>query len=236
MSSLRSSARKVGLLYLVFAIVAIFNEFYISAGFVVAGDPTTTAANIAVREHIFRLGILSSFINLILFAFLVVGLYKLFKDIDAGHALLMVIFVTLGIAVSLVNLVMKTAPLMHISETAYLPAFTKVQQDTLAFSFLRLRGSGANIAMAFWGLWLFPFGMLVIRSRFIPKILGFLLLVAGFAYVTSSFTSIILPEHRQAISKFLMPLYFGEIPIIFWLVIKGAKESATQPEHKDVVR
>src|SRR5690348_620007 len=76
---------------------------------------------------------------------------------------------------------------------------------------------------ALWGLWLFPFGILVIRSGFFPRILGVLLLVAGFAYLTSSVTSIVLSDYRQAVSRFMMPLYFGEVPIIFWLLSKGAK-------------
>ena len=67
------------------------------------------------------------------------------------------------------------------------------------------------------------FGILVIKSRFFPRILGILLMVAGSAYVISSVTSITLPAHRQVVSRILMPLYFGEVPIILWLLIMGAK-------------
>ena len=80
------------------------------------------------------------------------------------------------------------------------------------------------VTMAFWGLWLFPFGILVVKSGFIPRILGFLLMVAGFAYVMTGFASIVLPTYRQVVSQIMMPLYFGEVPIIFWLFIKGVKD------------
>jgi predicted transporter len=81
--------------------------------------------------------------------------------------------------------------------------------------------------MAFWGLWLFPFGMLVIRSRHYPRILGVMLMIAGFAYLVTSVTGLGLPAHRRLVGQWMMPLYFGELPIIFWLLIKGAK--APQP-------
>jgi len=223
MNSLKTTARKVGALYLVFALVAILNEFFISAGFIVPGDATATVHNIAAAELKYRIGILGSFINLILFVFLVVSLYNLFKDVDKKQGMLMVLFVLLGIGVSLVNLVIKTAPFILSGDSDYLSVFTKPQLDSLAMVFLNVRGTGANLANAFWGLWLFPFGILVIKSGFIPKLFGLLLMIAGFAYLTSGCMSIVLPAYRHAISPFLMPLYFGEVPIILWLLIKGAK-------------
>jgi predicted transporter len=106
--------------------------------------------------------------------------------------------------------------------------------DALALGFLRFHSNGVAVSTAFWGLWLFPFGLLVIRSGFFPRILGILLLVAGFAYLTSSVTSIVLPDYRQVVSRVMMPLYFGEVPIIFWLLIKGAKAPQPLAESSDV--
>jgi predicted transporter len=79
--------------------------------------------------------------------------------------------------------------------------------------------------MMFWGLWLFPFGWLVYRSQFLPRALGALILLAGVAYLLSGAVAIALPEYRQVVSRTMMPLYFGEVPIIFWLMIKGAREA-----------
>jgi hypothetical protein len=124
---------------------------------------------------------------------------------------------------ALVNLVNGLAPLIVLSGADFLSVFTKPQLDALALGFLRLRSSGALVVTVFWGLWLFPFGILVIKSRFFPKVLGVLLMGAGFAYPTVCFTSIALPAHAHVVSQILMPLQFGELPIIFWLLIKGAK-------------
>ena len=80
-----------------------------------------------------------------------------------------------------------------------------------------------TIDTAFWGLWLFPFGILVIKSGFFPRVLGLLLIVAGFAYLTMSVTSIVLPAYEHVVSRAMMPLGLGEFPIIFWLLIKGSR-------------
>ncbi|MGA9349549.1 MAG: DUF4386 domain-containing protein, partial [Anaerolineae bacterium] len=80
----------------------------------------------------------------------------------------------------------------------------------------------------FWGLWLFPFGLLVMRSRFLPRILGFLLIVNCFAYVAISFTSLLLPAYGNVVYRASMPALLGELWIMLWLLIKGAKVQALE--------
>ena len=222
MNSTKATARQAGVLYFLFAIVAIFGEFFFPA-FIVPGDATATARNITSAELTYRIGILTGFATHIIFIFLVVSLYNLLKDIDKRHAMLMVLMVSIGVAIALANLLHRFAPLVLLSGADYLSVFNKPQLDALALGFLRLHSNGVTVTTAFWGLWLFPFGILVIKSGFFPRILGILLMVAGFAYLTSSVTSIVLPAYRQVVSQVMMPLYFGEVPIIFWLLIKGAK-------------
>jgi hypothetical protein len=221
MNSTKALARRAGVLYFLFMIVAIFGEFFFPA-FMVSGDATATAHNITAAELTYRIGILTGFVTLVIFIFLVVSLYKLLKDVDKSHAMLMLLLVSIGVAIALANLLNKFAPLVLLSGADYLSVFTKPQLDALALGFLRFHSSGVTVSTAFWGLWLFPFGILVIKSGFFPRILGILLMVAGFAYLTSSVASIVLPEYRHVVSRFMMPLYFGEVPIIFWLLIKGA--------------
>ncbi len=141
---------------------------------------------------------------------------------------------SIGVALALANLLNEIAPLILLSGADYLSVFTKPQLDALALGFLRLNGSGESVVMAFWGLWLFPFGILVIKSGFFPRILGILLMVAGFAYIISRFTSILLPAYRHVVFQVMMPLSFGEVPIILWLLIKGAKVPLPQPRSSHV--
>jgi len=75
----------------------------------------------------------------------------------------------------------------------------------------------------FAGLWLFPFGVLVFRSTFIPRILGVALVINGFAYLAISFTGLLEPNYVDRVSKIASPAFLGEGVIILWLLIKGAK-------------
>jgi hypothetical protein len=211
----------------VFALGAIFNNFFLSAGFVVSGDPAATAKNILARESVFRFGIFCSFAELMLFIVLVVWLYGLFEAVDKKLSMIMVGFVWLGVALSLSNMVHKTAPLIYLGGADYLSAFSRQQLEALSQVSLGLRGNGNQLAMAFWGLWLLPFGLLVIRSGFIPKFFGIALLIAGVGYTVTSGAAIVSPAYRTVVSQFMTPLYFGELPIIFWLLLKGVRVPAS---------
>jgi hypothetical protein len=148
--------------------------------------------------------------------------------------MLMVLLVSVGVSIGLVNLLNKIAPLILLSGANYLSAFTKPQLDALALGFLSLNSDGNTVDSVFWGLWLFPFGILVIRSGFFPRVLGILLLGAGLGNVTSGVTSIVLPGYSHVVSRATMPLLFGEFPIIFWLLIKGAKVPQPQARSSPV--
>jgi len=227
MISLKTQARRAGALYFLFLIVGLFDMLGFS-GFMVPGDATATARNIVAAEGTYRIGILTDLVTLLVFIVLVVSLYHLLKGVDKWHAMLMVLLVSVGVAIGCVNLLSKVAPLILLHGAAYSSVFTEPQLNALALGFLSLNTSGNDVASVFWGLWLLPFGILVVKSGFLPRVLGILLLVAGLGYLTSGVTSIVLPAYSQVVSKATMPLLFGEFPIIFWLLIKGAR--APQPQ------
>ena len=137
--------------------------------------------------------------------------------------MLMVLLVCIGVAVALANLVNKFGPLVILSGADYLSVFTQQQLDAMTLGFLRLHGRLSSIPLGFWGLWLFPFGLLTIKSRYFPRILGVLQIIAGVAYVVSSVAAIVFPDQRGAVTRVMTPLYFGEVPMVFWLLIKGAR-------------
>jgi hypothetical protein len=138
----------------------------------------------------------------------------------------MVALVLVSAAVGFMNVLNNIAALILIRGADFLAVFEKPQRDALAMLFLRLHGQGNVINEIFWGLWLFPFGVLVMRSRFLPRILGVLLIVNGFAYLALSFSSLLLPAYASVVSRFALPAQFGELWIMLWLLIKGAKVEA----------
>src|SRR5271155_3766164 len=94
--------------------------------------------------------------------------------------------------------------------------------------FLNLHGRGLVVAELFWGLWLFPLGLLVYRSRFLPRFLGVWLVLAGFAWGILSLTGVLLPQYVDKLNPYFQPAILGEIAFMFWLLIKGAKPHALE--------
>jgi uncharacterized protein DUF4386 len=223
MISRKTAAHRAGALYFAFMIIAIVGEFLFPA-FVVPGDAAATARNITAGEPTYRLSILTGIATLVIFIFLVSSLYDLFKDVDRKQARLMVLLVSVGVAVALANVFSRLAPLVLLSGAEYLKALPTAHLEALALASLGLHTSASAVVTAFWGLWLFPFGVLVIRSGFFPRVLGYLLLVAGAAYLVGSGTSLAAPAYRHTLSRVLMPLYMGEVPIIFWMLFMGARD------------
>ncbi|MEA2765403.1 MAG: hypothetical protein QOK07_1807 [Gemmatimonadaceae bacterium] len=229
MSSIKTTARLAGSLYLAMGILAWFSMMYVPSVFLVRGDATATARNVVNAAALYRLGILSQLASQTIFVFLVLVLYDLFKDVDRQYARLMVTLVAISVAFEFVNCLNLVAPLILLSGADFLSVFTKAQVDALAMVFLKLRNEGLGIVSALWGLWLLPFGVLVLKSRFIPRILGVLLIVACFAYLADSVTSIVFPTRTQMVSSVTLPLGgLGELLIVLWLLTMGA--NTHQPE------
>ena len=231
MNSTKKQARVAGLLYLLASIPAPFALIYVPDKLIVTGDATATANHLRASETLFRLGIASELLGFIIFIFVVLALHRLFKAVDKKHALAMATLLLISLPVSLLNVLNQIAALVLVSGADFLSVFETPQLDALAYVFLRLHGQGFVVAQIFWGLWLFPFGILVIRSGFIPRFLGYLLFIAGFGYVASSFTSLLLPSYAHAVDQFAGILELGELLIIFWLLIWGAKDQPLAEQH-----
>ena len=224
MNSINAKARLAGILYVLMGIPAWFSLMYMPSVFMVRGDATATARNIVNGESLYRLGILSELVSQTIFLLLALVLYDLFRDTDRKQARLMVMLVGISAAFEFVNCLNLIAPLILLSGADFLSVFSKTQLDALALVFLKLRNSGLGVVSLIWGLWLLPFGVLVLKSGFFPKVLGFLLIVAGIAYVTDSIASIMMPTPAHIISTVSLALGgIGELAIVAWMIVKGAK-------------
>jgi hypothetical protein len=231
MKSIKKQARFAGLLYLLASIPAPFALIYVPNTLIVKGDATATANHIRASETLFRLGIASELFGFIMFIFVVLALYRLFKGVNEKHALAMAILLLISLPISLVNGLNDLAALILLSGADFLSVFEARQLDALAYVFVRLHGQGFVVAQIFWGLWLFPFGILVIRSGFIPRVLGYSLFIAGFGNVASSFTSLLPLPYAPVVDRIASVLTAAELPIIFWLLIWGAKDQQLNEQH-----
>ena len=224
MNPIKKQAKVAGLLYLLASIPAPFGLIYVPGKLIVLNNATATADRIRASESLLRLGIASELLGFVMFILVVLALYRLFKPVNETYALAMMILILVSIPVSLLSVANEIAALIVVSGVDFLSAFNKAQLDGLAYLFMRLHSRESLIAEIFWGLWLFPFAILVIRSGFIPRVLGFLLIIAAFGYLADSVTFLLLPEYTSFVSKFATKLTICELPIIFWLLIWGVKD------------
>lgn len=211
------TARLAGLLYLIVAPFAAFGMLYAST-LIVPGDNAATASNILASELIFRFSILGALIGQVGHIWLVLILYKLLKPVNKNHAVLMVVFMLVGIPITMLSELNRFAALLLLSGADYLAVFTADQLQALAPLFLDLHDAGVSIAYVFWGLWLLPMGILVYKSGFLPKILGVLLMIGCVGYLFDFTTFVLFPS----IGPIGGLTGIGEFPIFpLWLLIKG---------------
>src|SRR5499427_725699 len=235
MTSLSTRARVAGLVYIVASLVGAVRLIYIPRALIVSGNAAATAANIASNEWQFRLGIVSLLLGAALWLFVPLALYRLLKEVDQTLAVLMVILGSLmQVPLFFVNVVNDAAALLFARGGGYLSVFNKPQTDAFARLFLDLHHQLDLANLVFAGLWLFPFGLLVYKSRFLPRFLGVWLMIACFAWLAFCFTGLLFPAYQDKAFSITQPIALGEVATMLWLVIRGAKpqpalHAATSP-------
>jgi Domain of unknown function (DUF4386) len=217
--SQRKTARVAGLLYLLMTICGAFSMIYVDPKFYVPDDPTATVTKILASESLFRIGIASNLISIVLFLFVAYALYNLFKSVDKDLAMLMILLVVVSVPVGLnFN---EFAPILLTKGAGYHSSFQAAQLQALAMTFLELQKNADFIGQVFWGLWLFPLGLLVFKSGFMPKVLGVLLIFGGVGYILNSLTFLLFPDYKVITYFGSLIGFVSEILFIFWLLIKG---------------
>ena len=224
-SSLKKTARFAGALYLVWIITGLYAIYYVPSQINMEGDAATIAQDILSHELLFRTGVINDLISSTIWVFLVLVLYRLFKSVDERQAKLLVALVVVQIPTVFIMDAFSITSLM-IVKGEVLKTFELSQRQDLAVLFLRINDYGVLTLELFWGLWLFPLAILVYRSRFLPRFLGVWLTINGFALVVLSFTSLLFPHYKDIVYKIAFPAMLGEIALMLWLVIKGAKPQA----------
>src|SRR5438067_4785594 len=230
MHPLKKAARVAGAIYLSMVITGPFSLIYVPSKLIVRGNAAATAENILAHETMFRLAILADLIGAVIFIGLAIALYRLLSGVNKTWAGLMVAFVLVSAAVGFLNTLNNIAALTLFRGADFLAVFDKPQRDALAYLFVRLHSQGISIDEIFWGLWLFPFGLLVFRSGFLPRWIGVWLMINCFGYVFLSVISFFFPAYTDKAFLYLQPVLFGELAIMLYLLIRGANVKAFPAE------
>jgi hypothetical protein len=221
-------ARAVGAWYFALA-TAPFSLIYVPTKLVVPNDAAETASRILGHEMMFRLSILNEVFVAIVFVFLSLAAYRLLSGVNKTQAAAMVILGSvLSAPISFLAVVNDLAALAILHAPRYLAVFSKPQLEALALLFLRLHHYVIVMQQISWGVWLLPFGLLVMRSRFVPRILGILLIINGCAYIAMTITAVLAPDYANVVASIAMIPETGELWIALWLLIMGVRPQ-TQP-------
>src|SRR5438046_10547106 len=172
------AARIAGAVYLSMILTAPFSMIYVPGKLIVRGNAAATADNILAHETMFRLSIFGDLMGHVIFVCLAIALYRLLSSVNKTWAFLMVSFVLVSAAVGFLNALNNIAAVILFRGGEFLYVIDKTQRDALGMLFVRLHSQGEFMSEIFWGVWLFPFGFLVYRSGFLPRLLWVLLVVA----------------------------------------------------------
>jgi hypothetical protein len=216
-------ARIAGLWYLGFTL-GPFYLLYVPSQTVVPNDAAATAARVLGHETLFRWGMLAETLGVVIFIGLSLALYRLFEDVDRHRARQLVALVLVSSALSLATLVFSAAALLVFRGGGAFPAFDDHTRQAIGMLLVSMHGQAVGINQTFWGLWLLPFGGLVVRSRFLPRWLGYWLMLDGVAWVVVGLTWFLAPSYSAALFRYFQPVFLAELAAVLWLLIIGAKE------------
>ncbi|MEP7356894.1 MAG: DUF4386 domain-containing protein [Anaerolineales bacterium] len=215
----KNLGRLAGLLWLGSATTQAFSLAY-------ARPRLLTAGSIVANEALFRAAIAGSLFSYGLLFFFGLVVYRLFKADQAGLATVLLASIMIATAIAVVNLLNSLGALIMLSPADYLLAFSSDQRSGLALVFLRVNNYGLGLLEFFWGPYLFAFGLLVLRSRRMPAILGVLLLIMSVGFPLNTLTKLLAPQFYPALFTQAAALLgaLATVPTTLWLLIKGAGE------------
>jgi uncharacterized protein DUF4386 len=223
MNDLNRKARIAGLLYLGLVLLGPIPLLLVPNALFVPGNAALTSHNIATHEALLRFGIFMDLVLSTLEIFVALALYRLFSDVDRSLATLLALLGIISVPISFVNELNSVGALLFAKGAPLLAAFGTAQREAMVLLFVNLHHYGNVFNEIFWGLWLLPFGILVYKSGFLPRILGIWLVLNCFAYIAQNVAGILAPQYMGTIQNIAFPVQFGEVAIMLWLLIMGAR-------------
>lgn len=224
MSRDKKTARLAGLLFLIMVVSGLFAEVFFRQKLFVPDNIVMTAKNILSNVFLYRAGIMSDILMALSYLLTALALYRLLAPVSKQIAATMVVFAAAGSVLLLFSCLFEVAPLLILPENDYLAAFSTSQLQSLAMLFYNLYGHGYMIGQIFFALWVLPLGVLIYRSKFIPRAFGVLFVVEAILGLASVLVHFLAPSGTLE-TVLLLPGIVAEFSFMFWLLIRGVSES-----------
>lgn len=215
-------ARIGGVLYLAIIALGLFGEAFVRGTLVVSGDATATASAIAASESLWRAGLAGDLLMHVFDLPVIVVLYLLLRPVSESLALLATLFNLIQTAVLVANKLNLLAPILLLGSAGGLGAFSPEQLHALSYLAIKAHGYGFGVGLIFFGFACLLRGYLVFKSGYFPRILGWLIALAGLCYLVNSFALLLAPAFASALFPLvLVPAFVGELCFALWLTFKG---------------
>lgn len=212
----RLIARLIALLYLFESAASVAGQLVIPGRLVVRGDAAATASNILANEAVFRVGIAGALLAVALHIVTGVLFYYLLKPVGRTFSLLAVLLLVVASGIQASAALMQSGALVALKGTVSLSAFNVEQLQAIALMLLNWNGQTYDFYLVFFGLWCITLGALILRSTFLPPLLGAGMVLAGVGY-----TPFLYPPLATFLYPYNLALGIGELALVLWLFLRG---------------
>jgi hypothetical protein len=219
-TSLRTAALIAGIGLLIMVIAAPYAELYAYPKLVLAGKAAETAQNIIANKTLFISVIFAYLVTFICDVVVAWALYILLKPVNEHLSLLTAVFRLVYTIIALVALNNLVTVLRLLTTPAYLTIFQPDQLYAQAIIYLHAFKNHWYFGIIFFAIHLVLLGYLVIKSKYIPAVLGVLLIITGLGYLLTTLRPFLFPNINI---DFAMFTFYGELIFMLWLLIKGSK-------------
>ena len=219
-ASPRLTARITGVFYLITILTGIFAQGFVSERLVVSGDAAATATNILAHSSLFQLGFAVYLIEMACQIAMTALFYELLKPAGRIVSLLAAFLGFAGCVIKTFSRVFFIAPLIVLGGAHYLSVFSSEQLQALALLFLKVNDRGAAMALVFFGFYALLTGYLIIRSTFLPRILGVVSVIAGLGWLSFLY----VPLGYRLFPYVAAFGLLGAVALVFWLLVFGVNE------------
>jgi hypothetical protein len=196
---------------------------------VVDGNAAATAHNILAHELLYRLAIVGDVISVLYIVYTLL-LYHLFRPVNRGLAVLAALFSFVGIAVGMLGAVFDLAALVVLKDAQSLNAFTPEQVQAIALLSLQWRAQAYAVSLVLFGTYNVLTGYLIVRSTFLPRMLGVLLAIAGVGYLISTFATFLAPDFAAHLQPWILIPGGSELLLAAWLLVMGVNAQRWQEQ------
>lgn len=223
MENIKVKARLAGLSYLLIIVCGIFSHLVVRASILVKNDAVKTSQNILENETLFRASILSDFVMIISYLMLGILLYSIFKNTNSLVSKILISLNIVGASIMALNMLNQQAAIMILDGSSYLSVFDTSQLQALSLFYMKLHSYGYQFATISYGIWLLPMGYLILKSKLMPKVIAYLLIIGSITYTLVFIGTIIgvaIP------SDITIPADLGEFSLCIYLLVKGVKTNS----------